>query len=94
MDLAGPQGCRCVFGEAKNNFSLQVIETEVLGCSVHNLLRTPATISWLVQRIVLRILAGVGGVGRLWDAIVTDFKLICKHFPSRTEEDDEKAKSG
>jgi len=78
------------FCRSENNFSLQVIKTEVLGCSVHSLVRIPATICWLVRKIVLRIFAWSGR--RLLDAVVTDYKLICKHFASRTEEDDEKAK--
>jgi hypothetical protein len=60
-------------------------------------------ISWLGYRLrypgsyrqyICIFSAGVYGGGGLLNAIVTDFELICKHFPSRTEEDDEKAKSG
>jgi len=79
--------------EKRKSFFSRVIETEILGRSVHSIVRIPATISRLVQRIVLNIFGWSWGWG-VWDGIVTDFKLICKYFPSKTEEDDEKGKSG
>jgi hypothetical protein len=71
---------------------MRVIETEVLGFSFHSLVRIPAKISWLVQRIVLHIFGWGGGEVIGWDR--DRFQVNLQAFSFKTEEDDEKAKSG